>query len=326
VSPLRNMKILLVGMGSIGARRYHALKKLKDEYGITFLCFRTNLNRDNTRTFDDIEYFDDLDRALAARPACCVISNPTSLHIKTAIACARTGASLFIEKPLSHNLHGVRDLLSIVDRLSLITHIGCDLRFHPGLTDVKEIVESSRYGKAYDFDISCGSYLPEWRSWQDYRQSYSARKALGGGVVLDLIHEIDYAYWLFGDFVSVKSLVGYQSNLGIETEDVAKIIAKTSGDIFGSISLNYYQRPAERKLKIVCERATVRLDMINNSLSVEGPSDGYVNNYSIQSGSLHDMQMTYFMDCVANNRRSNNDIGEGLKVLEYALKIKKAGY
>ena len=76
--------------------------------------------------------------------------------------------------------------------------MGCQLRMHPGLQKIEEWIKQDKLGKIYSVQVDLGEYLPDWHPWEDYRQSYAARADQGGGVILTLIHELDYLHWLFG--------------------------------------------------------------------------------------------------------------------------------
>jgi predicted dehydrogenase len=202
--------------------------------------------------------------------------------------------------------------------------MGCNLRYHDALIDLRNLIQTNKLGRVYDFDISVGSYLPDWRPWQDYTQSYSAKEELGGGVVLDLIHEIDYAYWLFGEFTKSKSFVGKISDLKINTEDIAKIILQTANQCMGTISLNYYRRIPERKIAANFEYGSILLDLIKSQFTIYYADDHCeVKNYQIDRNHMYERQMKYFIESVIHKKETQNNILEGLKVLEYALNIKQ---
>jgi len=316
------MKVLFIGLGSIGTRHYNCLKKIKDKYNLEFISFKTNMNKDNIQNHEDIKYFYNIEEALMEKPNCAIVSNPTSRHIESAIKCAQNDIHLFIEKPLSNSLENIEKLTTLVEKKKLITLMGCNLRYHPGLIELKNIIQISQFGKVYDFDIAVGSYLPQWRPWQDYSNSYSARKELGGGVVLDLIHEIDYSYWLFGEFGKFKSYVEKVSNLNIETEDIAKIIIRTKNHSLGTISLNYYRRIPQRRISVNFEEASVILDMVSNKLTIES-SNTTVKAYEVDRDYTYEIQMKAFIDNIIQTKQPENSIFEGLKVLKYAINIKQ---
>src|SRR5882672_7407751 len=126
----------------------------------------------------------------AERPDTVLVTAPSSMHVELAIVGARNGCHLFIEKPLSHTLDGVGELLETVKRQTLITMVGCNMRFHPGPALVKRLIDEGVVGNVLAARVKTGSYLPEWRPGMNYRDSYSASVQMGGGALLDCIHEI----------------------------------------------------------------------------------------------------------------------------------------
>ncbi|MBU1179646.1 Gfo/Idh/MocA family oxidoreductase, partial [Patescibacteria group bacterium] len=229
------MRILVVGFGSIGRRHVKNLLSL----GVDDILLYRRSKKGNE--FNIPEY-DDLDEALAQKPDAVLIANPTALHIPIAIKAARVGAHLFIEKPLSHNLEGVEELSRIIKEKGLISMIAYQYRFHPALQKIKELIDSGVLGKIIFGRVEVGQYLPDWHPGEDYRKGYSARKDLGGGVILTLIHEIDYLTWLLGKPKSVSSVAGHFSNLEIDIEDLAEISVKYENGALGQIHLDCIQK------------------------------------------------------------------------------------
>jgi len=208
---MKKHTILMVGLGSIGGRHLRNLRALGDH---SILCYRTGQGSLCEKEFDGVVNEKDLRKALQHHPDIAVISNPTAIHMETALACARSGCHLFIEKPLSSNLEGCDELMRIVRENRLITMIGCQFRFHPLLSSLKKQLDTGKVGRVAGARAEWGEYLPDWHPWEDYRQSYSARRDLGGGVTLTLIHPLDYLYWIFGPVIQTKAMSSKVPSLG----------------------------------------------------------------------------------------------------------------
>lgn len=318
------MKVLFYGLGSIGKRHAKIINELFPD--VKIYALRSNKGVNNQLNIE--RYINDIydeKEAFLLKPDIVFITNPTSMHIKSGIAAGENKCHIFMEKPLSNNLENVEGLLNLVKRERLVTLMGCNMRFHPIILKIRELVQNQVLGKALSFSVTCGSYLPEWRPWQDYSKSYSASKELGGGVVLDLIHEIDYARYLFGDFKAFKSIIGKSSNLNIETEDYADIILKTDKGISGSIHLDYFRRQSKRQINVTFENGTLCADLINNNLSINGNIYSENIKYDIDRDYMYKEQIKYFIHCVKNKENTFNDINEGFEVLKLAMKIKENG-
>ncbi|MDO9288461.1 MAG: Gfo/Idh/MocA family oxidoreductase, partial [Thermodesulfovibrionales bacterium] len=189
------MKVLVVGCGASGKRHIRNLVKLNSIEGISVYT----KNHDCLKVFgnkDKITVADSLDN-IAADFA--IIANETCKHIDTALFLAAKGMDLFIEKPLSHNQDKTDELKEIAKKKKIKIFVGYNLRYLGAMKYVKDRLSEKIIGDLYFAKIEVGQFLPSWRPDRDYRNSYSASVAEGGGVALDLSHEIDYMRYLFGD-------------------------------------------------------------------------------------------------------------------------------
>jgi len=203
------MKFLITGLGSIGQRHVRNLRQIlgsKAEIG-AYRVRKRDIVIDPSLTaktgqapeaYYGLRTFSSLEEALADRPDVVFITNPIAVHMETALAAARQGCHLFIEKPLSDRWEGIEELLHLVRQKNLVTCVAYNLRFHPGLKLVRKALQENRIGRICSAQIQVGEYLPGMHPYEDYRDNHAARRKEGGGVILCLSHEIDYALWLFG--------------------------------------------------------------------------------------------------------------------------------
>lgn len=314
------LKILFWGLGSIGSRHANIIRKLYPSFEL--LSYRTKKSKLVKNVPNEMKYFYDINKAFSANPDVVFITNPTCKHIHSAILGVEKGCNMFIEKPLSNSLDGIEELIDKVNEKKLITLMGCNLRFHPVIRRIKDIVDGFEYGRVFYFRANCSSYLPDWRPWQDYRKSYSAIKALGGGVLLDLIHEIDYTQWIFGNFQEIKGFTEKISDLEIETKDFAEMQLRTDKNIFGSIQLDYFRVIPERVVTVVFKDHVIKGDLINNKLMIYSKEGQIEEKYNIDINYTYEKQIEYFINSIINKKKTFNGIEEGYKVLKYAFKVK----
>lgn len=251
------MKFLIAGFGSIGRRHLRNLLALGER---DILLYRTS---HSTLPTDELENFvveTDLQAALAHKPDAVFIANPTALHLDVAIPAAEAGCSIFMEKPVSNNLERIDDLRQALQRGGGRLLVGFQFRFHPGLRQVKKLLDESAIGRPVSARAHWGEYLPNWHPWEDYRNSYAARADLGGGVVNTLCHPVDYLRWLLGEMVTVKPLTARIPELEIEVEAAAEIGLRFQNGTVGSLHLDYIQRPAAHWLEIIGTHGTLRWD------------------------------------------------------------------
>jgi predicted dehydrogenase len=311
-------KILFTGLGSIGERHLRLLQNHDDP--MEFHAYRSG--GIDEAAFPDVVQHASLTDALAMDPDIAFITNPTSLHVETATVCAEAGCHLFIEKPLSHTLDGVDELIATVSNNGLLTYVACVLRFHPVLQRISTLLTNDTIGEVYSFRVYSGSYLPDWRPEQDYRTSYSADPEMGGGVVMDLIHEIDYSYWLFGDLMTVRSWVGQVSSLDIESEDLAETIVETEAGVVGQIHLDYYRSDPRRTIEISGESGVIRGDLIDNTVTIQTSSERNIEHYDVDREELYKRQLDSFLSHIHRGEPCENDLEEARRVLQIALDIK----
>ncbi|MBU1323265.1 Gfo/Idh/MocA family oxidoreductase [Patescibacteria group bacterium] len=252
------MKLVIVGLGSIGKRHKQNLELLGHEV---------------------ISSFGKADGFL--------ICNPTSKHLETALQLIKFDLPIFIEKPLSHNLDNI-------DQLKGNILVGYCLRFDESLKKFKKTVPAKGIKS---IKIVCQSWLPDWHPQTDYSQSYSAKKELGGGVLLDLSHEIDYALWFFGPVKKVSAKLQMAPELNIETEAMADLNLEFFSGVKAEIHLSYASRQPARFCEIKTSDQVLRWDFQpNNEMYLE--------------------EMRHFINVVNNKEIPLVTVADGRRVLD----------
>ena len=269
------MKYLIAGYGSIGRRHMRNLIELGQNDIILLRSHKSTLPEDEIK---GIPVETSIEAALAHNPDGVIIANPTALHMDIAIAAANAGCAVFMEKPLSDSLERMPELRETLKKNGERFQMGFQFRFHPGLATLKELLDNDAIGTPYSFRAEWGEYLPGWHPWEDYRQSYSARKDLGGGVLLTLSHPLDYIRWLFGDPKWIWGMNGKISELELETDDIAEIGLKMANGLVGTIHLDYYSRPTRNGLEVIGSKGKLRCNNLNGIVTLS-PSEGIAEQY-----------------------------------------------
>jgi len=318
--------ILVVGCGSIGKRHIHNLKALNAGEIIAYDL--TPQRRREVEQEYGVKTYDSLEEALTPRPEVALICTPTSLHISAALSAAEKGCHLFIEKPLSNSLDGVDELLEIVDQKGLLTLIGCNLRFHPGIALMKELLDKNSVGRVICARVQAGQYLPDWHPWEDYRHGYSANMSLGGGAILDGVHQIDYIRWFLGEVGQVFCFAGKFSSLEIDTEDMAEMLLRFKSGAIAEVHLDYIQRFYGHSCQIIGEEGTILWDINEKQVKLYSartkewsvfPEEA---NYDINQ--MYVEEMKHFIQCLQREAKPMQDMKTGKKVLEIALAAKES--
>ena len=320
------MKFLIIGCGSIGIRH---LKNIKSISNGEIIAYRTK-NKNIKKLEDEcyIKTYSNLTEALNQKPDAVLVTNPTSLHIQSALAAAEQGCHIFIEKPISNTLNGIDELINIVHKNNLVVLMGCNLRFHPCLQFIKKLIDEKRIGKVVSARVQMGHYLPDWHPWEDYRTTYSAQKSLGGGIILDAIHELDYISWFLGDVTQVFSFSDKLSNLDIDTEDVAEILLRFKTGVIAEVHLDYVQRYSSRSCEIIGDEGSIVLNLKEGNVKVYTAENKEWELFEQPKG--YDMNQTYidemlhFISCIEGKEEPLIDITDGLEVLKIALAAKES--
>jgi predicted dehydrogenase len=317
-------RFLVLGCGSIGKRHVGNLLALKagDVLGFDVRAER----RQEVRSRFGIEAVEDLEQAWQYRPDVALITAPTNLHVPLALKAAEAGCHLFIEKPLSNHLEGIEPLLRLVRERNLITLVGCNLRFHPGLVRVKKFLEAKAIGQVAAARVEVGQYLPDWHPQEDYRQGYSARQELGGGVILDAIHEIDYVRWMLGEIVTVACFSGRLSRLVIDTEDTAALLLRFAEGAIGEVHLDYVQRSYSRTCHLIGDEGTIRWDYSARQVQYYSAASRqwqvFRDGEAWEPNQMYVDEMKHFLRCLTREEKPMLDVFEGARVLQVALAAK----
>lgn len=291
------LRIIFFGLGSIGRR--HAIL-LQKHFGHELFAFRTNKGQgENDLGIAEFHSWDEIDsRSFDVA----FITNPTNLHIDTATKCATRGMNLFIEKPIDSQVNGLNHLLKLAETKGLTTYVAYPLRFHPVLKELKSLLKDR---KILHSRIVCTSYLPDWHPGQDHLKSYSASKNMGGGVLMDLSHELDYSSYLFGEIKSIDGKLGKASNVTVDSEDYADLLVGHASSM-ANIHLSYVSHKSQRFIEIDTEGGHIMADFINNIISYSGKDGDWRKDFKLNKEELYLNQLNYFLSNITNKRMSNN--------------------
>ena len=338
------LKILIVGLGSIGQRHVRNLRLLLGEE-LELIAYRVRrlshvitpgLGADATRDVEaeyGIRVFTDLDEALAQRPDAAFICNPNSLHLATAIRCLQAGCDLFLEKPVAASLDGVDELVSLAagefrDRIIMV---GYQLRFHPCLAKLAETIAAGSLGRLLAVRCVTGEYMPDWHPYEDYREAYVAKPEMGGGVMLSQIHEVDYLYSLFGTPRSVYALGGQWSELEMAADDTASILMEAVTSSGRTLPVHLHQdclqTPPMKQCEVIGDRGKAVMDLVATTVTVtrRGEVAPVVFAFpGFERNQLFVDQTRHFLDCVRTRQRPVVDLQDGLESLRIVLAAKRS--
>lgn len=318
------MKILVVGCGSIGERH---IRNLIDISNHTIIAFDTSKERlEFIKERYKVVTCDNIEKSFNYGVNAVIVCTPPSSHIQIADLAITHGAHVFIEKPISDRLDGLDELIKKATDNQKIISVGYCFRFNEGLKMVKSLIDSGKLGRILSIKSEFGQYLPDWRPWQNYKQSYTAKKELGGGIILDGSHEIDYLYWLIGEVKEVFCFADKISDLEVETEDTAEILLRFSNGVIGGIHLDFTQRVYSRNCKIIGEKGTLIWNFGEHKVSLYLADSNEWKIYDVDAdvNLMYIEEMKHFLRCIDGLSTPLIDARQGKRVLEIALAAKES--
>lgn len=319
------MKILVVGLGSIGRRHLRNLSALGVRQLAAVTQSRSGLSPDGLPPFLAFEH---LGAGLTWAPDAVFVCNPTAFHLETALEAASAGCHLFLEKPVSHNLAGMDELAQVVAEKNLFVQVGFQFRFHGVFKQIRQIVQEGQLGRIISAHAHWGEYLPGWHPWEDYRQSYSAREVLGGGVLRTLCHPFDYLRWMVGEVTAVQAVGGHLSGLETDTEDTALVSLCFANGAIGSVYLDYVSRPAKHRFQLIGEKG--RIEWEDETGAAKVYTEGGLAVRAIAPDKFFDRNEMFlaeaatFLSSLRQGHFSPCSLQDGIRALEIALEAKSS--
>lgn len=261
--------LLIIGVGSIGERHITNLRSLG--YQNLWVLRSRNLPY-RTISPDWVQAVDTWEKVAEINPKAAFICTPTSLHFAQTMTCLKMGMHVFVEKPISHLAHEKDQLLELIEEQKKLCFVGYMMRYHPLVAKMKGFVMDRPLGKLLSFTSHWGEYLPNWHPWEDYRESYAARKELGGGAALTLSHDLDLIFHLVQQPLKRHFyLPNRASSLQVTAEAGADFLLEFENGSTGHVHLNYYQNPADRYTELIFENGSLRFDYYKCSLTERRP-------------------------------------------------------
>ena len=321
---MSELRLIVVGCGSIGSRHARNLRALGVERVALCDLDRARAERLAAELGGPVAH-DDLGTLLASeRPHGVLVCTPPTSHLAVAGRALGAGAHVFCEKPLAATLDGTGELLALARARGRFLMMGMCYRFHPGLRRFRELLAGGAIGRLLTGQLWAGQYLPDWHPWADYRQEYSARRAQGGGVLLDSIHSFDVLRWAFGEPADVTGMLGTVSDLEIDTEDVAAALIRLDGGAIVQVHVDYLQRHASSRIEaigsegtLVWERSGVRWRRAGDTAWTEEPCTADPNAMYVD-------ELREFLDAITTGRAPALDGEEGRATLALATAVRQS--
>ena len=313
----------VVGMGSIAKRHISNLRNLHPSAKI----YAVSSSGHNEALPNDADAVLDLNEVIALKPKLVVIASPANLHVSVAKILIKHQIPILIEKPVADNLQECLDLQAFCgEHTSNKLAVGYCLRFLPSIQVVRNYLASGHLGTIYNVAANVGQYLPSWRPDKDYKDSVSANRALGGGALLELSHELDYLLWLFGDLTLKYSWLRTTGELDLDVEDIANLVLVSVDGIYVTVHLDFVQKSTQRNCEIIGQHGRLVWDLLSNKVIIYKEEDSLIlysepdydkNNMYLDMMKAFEGESVVSRDCLATLKSSC----EVVRIIEEAKHI-----
>jgi len=322
------LKILVVGLGSMGKRRIRNLQYLKQEKIIGFDS-REDRCKEASEKYS-IETFQDITRVLDEKPDAMVISTPPDLHMKYAKIALENKIHFFTEASVVQD--EMEDIIEMLDKNEMVGLPSCTMRYHPIVNKIRDILGKNIIGKPLSFLYHSGQYLPDWHPWEDYRKFYVAKRETGACreiVAFELVWLIE----LFGKIKTVSARKTKVSNLEVDIDDIYNILLEFENGIESTMTVDVIARFPFRQIKILGENGVILADWSERNVKYftndKGWIESKIDDGKIEENYIHGEgpyieEMKTFLEAVQKKREQSYTFREDFEILKTLELIEKS--
>ena len=315
-------KAIVIGNGSIASRHRKNLKILFPKLFIISVPASGRVPNKDVEFADDIIL--DLNDAIKEKVDIAIVASPSPYHAMHTKLLLMAGIPSLIEKPVTNNSQDARELIKIQSETGIPVSVGYCLRYLPSSIKMKELIDQRVIGNIYNSFVSVGQYLPDWRKTKKYQNSVSAKKSLGGGVLFELSHEIDYIQWMLGSLKVHYAQLRSSSELNLEVEELADIVLVSDTGSVCNMHLDFLQKKANRTCSLIGEKGRLDWDLITNKIKLhrKDSSEILLDKIEWDSNQMYIFMLKDFLELIAGNKNSTINLKEATKTLELIENIK----
>lgn len=316
------MKFLVIGGGSIGQRHIQNILSL----GHTDIEFY-DVDKNNVKKIAKKYSVKPLYSLTFNNPDCSLICTSPNTHIEIAKKCLENKSHVFIEKPLSNSRVGISTISKLAKKRRLQIFVGYVFRFDKGLKKINENLQRKIIGNIISYDAYEGWFLPNWRPWQDFTKSYTSLKKLGGGIILDGSHEVNYLVWLGGKIDQVFAYYRTIPKMKVETEGLAEILLKFKSKAIGRIHLDFINPKYNRHCEIIGDKGSIRWFFEDQSFEIHKNDKNTFDKvkYGKNFNDMYINEIKHVINTINKKEKNSITLIDAIQTLEISLAIKKSG-
>lgn len=313
-------RVAVIGLGNIAKRHRKNLKTMYPGIEVVTMSASGRLPSERICNSDFMAL--DIQSLIDYKVDMAIIASPATFHSIHVIPLIEAGIPSLIEKPIATSLDDTKAIIKAQKKYSVNVGVGYCLKYLSSALFVKNFIDLGSAGKLLNAHIEIGQYLPDWRPDTNYKESVSAKQSLGGGALFELSHELDYAQWLFGNLTVKHAVVQNTGELDIEVEDLVNIIATSESGCIVNMHLDFLQRQASRKCKIIFTKGALTWDLIKNQVfwSDENGESLLLDDNSWDRNKMYINMLSDFNN--KNKTVSFSSTESSLKIIELILAVK----
>jgi len=315
------MRILIIGLGSIGQRHLQNIKKLNIKTQIAstsdlrnrkLINLNGKITKFNILDKYTIKYLKDKKEINLFKPDSVFVCNESIYHFKTIKPFLENNTDLFIEKPLVTNKKQITLTKKYLIKSKSITAVGFQERFNPAIIYIKKLLNNKN--KIISGNFQWNTYLPNHRPWQNFKESYASKKELGGGVINSLSHELDLICNFFG---LPQKVLAYKNKsiLDIDAEENISAILYFKKNFVINLQLSFASKYENRKFNILSDSYYIEYDFIDKNLLIYNSlkDKKYNKKFSFKRNDLFKAELNDFIICSNQNTQSKISANKALE-------------
>lgn len=314
------MKILQIGLGSMGKRRIRNLQYLGYKDIVAF-DLRDDRRSEVSKLYEIecVASINDIDLASFTH---FIVSTPPDKHSEYALLGLENNIHVFIEASVLDDKYS--ELIALSAKKNTLIAPSCTMRFDPLNKKTKEILDSNILGKKIFLQHHFGLYLPSWHPYESIKSFYVSKRETGAAreiVPFDLV----YISWLGGKPKGlVSGLISKTGVLDIDIDDIYSLQYQTENNCHVQFTIDVISKKAYRTTRIVCENGSIELDTVKGELSVFNANENKWQLFNRAQLSItksteemYILEMDKFINASLGNDSWDYSLEEDLEVLKW---------
>lgn len=300
----------IIGFGSIAGKHIQTVSKLVPNIKFEIL---TSQNVDNFDANQNLGFHSSINTLLDSEPDVIAVTSPSSqrhIHMHRLV---NLRVPILFEKPISSTFAQAENIKKNFDKHCRKPVVAYNLRFTRAICFLKDFIASGNIGKIFNVQCVVGQNLNHWRPGRNVDGTVSARRNLGGGVLRELSHELDYLTYLFGPPSVASGVLGKQKFGRFDVEDTAMLVMEfrpSHNRILCSLNMDFIREDALRFCHIIGEKSTLKWDLIRGTIHVSSLQSGEIELFNFDKDldfSGHEMWKAF----LSGNHEKFCSISEG---------------